>query len=163
MACPPPLQLALHMVPGADPAAPAGGTSGGWQGLVVLRYAASPSLPAALLDVSVDLSVPPEAASLLRVAPAAQWAPEHGQLRWALPRVAPGASGELRAVFGCKAGVAAAAATAALRRQAEARVLFSVRPGHSLSGVAFQVAAAETGTPFLPAHVQCFGEVTVRQ
>lgn len=129
---------------------------------MVLRYAAAPSLPAALLDVSVDLGVPPEAAALLRVAPAAQWAREHGQLRWVLPRIAPGASGELRAVFGCKAGVAAAVATAALRRQAEARVLFSVRPGRSLSGVTFQVAAAEAGTPFRPANVQCFGEVTVR-
>ncbi|KAL4458498.1 hypothetical protein ABPG75_013363 [Micractinium tetrahymenae] len=157
VACPPPLQAALLTVPGSDPAKP-----GSWQGLVVLRYAASPALPASLLDVAVDLNVPPEAASLLRVSPAAQWSREGCQLRWALPRIAPGATGELRAVFGCKAGVVPAAATAALARQAEARLLFSARPGRSLSGVGFQVAAAEDGAPFQPAHVQCFGELTVR-
>lgn len=159
MACPPPLQVALHVVPGSGPAKPG---ASGWQGLVVLRYVASPHLPAALLDVTVDLSVPPEASSLLRVAPAAQWAREQGQLRWAVPRIAPGASGELRAVFGCKEGVAAAAATGALQRQAEARLLFSVRPGHSLSGIGFEVAAAEAGAPFMPAQVQSFGELRVR-
>lgn len=157
MACPPPLQAALLVVPGSDPAKP-----GSWQGLVVLRYAASPALPGSLLDVAVDLNLPPEASALLRVSPAAQWSREGCQLRWALPRIAPGETGELRAVFGCKAGVAPAAATSALARQAEARLVFSVRPGHSLSGLGFQVAAAEGEAPFQPAHVQCFGELTVR-
>lgn len=159
VACQPPLQLELHVVPGADPSKPGGA---GWQGLVVLRYAASPHLSGPVLDVTFDLNVPPEAASLLRVSPAAQWAREQGQLRWMLPRVAPGADGELRAVFGCKAGVAPGAATAALQRQAEARVLFSARPGRSLSGLGFQVAEAEPAAAFMPAQIQCFGEVTVR-
>ena len=114
------------------------------------------------MDVVVDLSVPPEAASLVRTSPSAQWSKEQCQLRWAVPRIAPGAAGELRAVFGGKAGVAAAAATSALTRQAEARLLFSLRPGKSLSGVGFQVAAKEPEAPFMPANVQCFGEMRVR-
>lgn len=157
MACSPPLLAELLVVPGADPAKP-----GSWQGLVVLRYVASPHLPGALLDVVVDLSVPPEAATLVRTSPSAQWSKEQCQLRWSVPRIAPGAAGELRAVFGGKAGVAAAAATSALARQAEARLLFSLRPGKSLSGVGFQVAAAEPEAPFMPANMQCFGEMRVR-
>lgn len=157
MACPPPLQALLHVVPGSDPAKP-----GSWQGLVVLRYVASPHLPGPLLDVCVDLNVPPEATALLRVSPSAQWCRNAGQLRWMVPRIAPGASGELRAVLGCKAGVAAAAATAALQRQAEARILFSMRPGRSLSGLVFQVAAAEAEAPYMGGNAQCFGEMTVR-
>ncbi|KAI7840307.1 hypothetical protein COHA_006089 [Chlorella ohadii] len=157
VACPPPLLAELLVVPGTDPAKP-----GSWQGLVVLRYVASPQLPGPLLDVVVDLSVPPEAATLVRTSPSAQWSKEQCQLRWTVPRIAPGAAGELRAVFGGKAGVAAAAATSALSRQAEARLLFSLRPGKSLSGVGFQVAAAEPEAPFMPANMQCFGEMRVR-
>lgn len=161
MACPPPLQAEVLVVPGSDPAKPAG-SSAAWQGLVVVRYAAGPHLPTSLLDVTVDLNVPPEVASLLRTSPAAQWSREGCQLRWVVPRVAPSSAGELRAVFGCKEGVAPAVASAALARQAEARVLFSARPGHSLSGLGFQVGGAEPGAPYLPATVQCFGELTVR-
>jgi hypothetical protein len=157
VARPPPLQAQLLVVPGSHPSKP-----GGWQGLVVLRYVASPHLPGSLLDVVVDLNLPPEAAALLRVAPAAQWSRDGGQLRWQLPRIPPGGSGELRAVLGCKAGVAAAAATAALQRQAEARVLFSVRPGSSLSGVGFEVSAPEPDSQYMVGHAQCFGELTVR-
>ncbi|KAI3435853.1 hypothetical protein D9Q98_001911 [Chlorella vulgaris] len=157
VACPPPLQVLLHVVPGADTA-----KAGGWQGLVVLRYVASPHLPGALLDVTVDLNLPAEAATLVRVSPSAQWSRDAGQLRWQLPRMAPGAGGELRAVFGCKAGVTAAAATAALQRQAEARLLFSLRPGKSLSGVGLQVAAPEPEAAYMAGNAQCFGEMTVR-
>lgn len=157
VACTPPLQVALHVVQGSDPAKP-----GSWQGLVVLQYVANPALPGALLDISVDLNVPPEAAALVRTSPAAQWAREHCQLRWTLPRIAPGSQGTFRAVFGCKPGVAAAAATAALQRQAEARVLFSARPGKTLSGLGFQVAPAEPEAAYMAANVQCFGDMTVR-
>lgn len=145
------------MVEGADPAKP-----GAWQGLVVLRYVASPHLPGPLLDVTVDLNVPPEAAALVRTSPSAQWAREQCQLCWVVPRIAPGAEGVLRAVFACKAGVTAAAATSALQRQAEARVLFSARPGRSLSGLGFQVAGVEPGAAYMAANVQCFGEMSVR-
>eukprot|EP00887_Chlorella_sp_A99_P006314 scaffold3.g6314.t1 len=155
VACAPPLQLALHVAPGA----PAGG--GAWQGLVVLRYAASPALPGSLLDLVVDLDLPPEAASLARVSPAAQWAKEHGRLRWSLARVPPGGQGTLRVVVAARPGAAPEATAASLARSTLARVRFSLRPGASLSGLGLQVSLPDEGAAMLRGNVQCYGECTV--
>ena len=175
----PPLSLSLHTAPGVAP-----GAGGGWQGLIVLRYAASPVLPGSLLDVVVDLDLPPEATSLDRISPAAQWAKEHARLRWIVPRIAAGASGMLRVVVSARRGVSPEAAAASLARSTLARVRFSLKPGAALSGLRFQVAMPEeqvqaqaqaqqqsqqhdSGTgnsgsdSFLAGRVQCYGEVTV--
>ncbi len=64
MACSPPLQLALHVIPSAD-AATRGGAAG--QLLVVLRFVANPKMPGALLDAVVDLDLPPQVGGLLKV------------------------------------------------------------------------------------------------
>ena len=63
MACTPPLQLALHVLPGADGKSMATKQ----QLLVVLRYAANPQAPGALLDVVMDLSLPPQVGGLVKV------------------------------------------------------------------------------------------------
>lgn len=146
------------MAPAAAPTAAAGG--GGVQGLVVLRYVASPQLPGSLLDVLVDLDLPPEAAALARVSPAAQWDKEHSRLRWSITRIPAGGEGLLRAVIKGKPGVGAEALAAALRRSTLARVRFSLRPGAALSGVGFQVSGPEEEASFLRGNVQCYGECT---
>lgn len=69
VACAPPLQLALHILPGADTAPRSGGAPP--QLLLVLRYAANPQMLGALLDVTVDLDLPPQLSALIKVG--GQW------------------------------------------------------------------------------------------
>lgn len=66
MACAPPLQVQLHVLPGAD-AGPRGGKAMAPQLLVVLRYTANPQAPGALLDVVADVSLPPQVGALAKV------------------------------------------------------------------------------------------------
>lgn len=65
MACAPPLQLAMYVVPSADAAPRTGSTP--QQLLLVVRFVANPQMPGSLLDTVVDLDMPPQVADLLKV------------------------------------------------------------------------------------------------
>ena len=170
MACNPPLQVELVAAPQAPAPARPGQARGPWQALIALRYAADPSLPAPLLDVSVDVDLAPELAGVARASPAAQWCPQQCRLRWELGTVAPDGGGIARAVVTAREDVTPEQAEAALLEGTVGRVMFTGRPGRALSGLGFEVGAVagEAGgkggaeAAFIKGTSLWFGELTVR-
>lgn len=167
MACAPPLQVELVAAPQAAAPPRAGAPPAPWQALIVLQYAADPSLRGPLLDVVVDVDLPPEIEGVARASPAAAWAPQQCRLRWELGAVAPGAGGCVRAVVTARRDVGAARAEEALGAGAAARVAFTGPPGRALSGVGFEVGAAPAegggrGGEYLRGRALWFGELTAR-
>lgn len=162
-ACDPPLQLDLAVAPQSE--TPITGTPlVTWNGLIVLRYAVNPGLSGALLDVIVDLDLPPEFVQIVRVSPAAQWSPTECRLRWNIGKLDPGSSGCLRAVVGAKLGTLAARAEDALCSGTQAKVVFTGWPGKAMSGVRFEVSLPEEQQEieYHGGKIVTFGEVTVR-
>jgi hypothetical protein len=178
-ACDPPLQLDLLTAPQAADSRPAQG-QGSWQSLVVLRWVANPKLSGPLLDVVVDLDVPPELNELVKASPPAQWSRKDGRLRWNLGKLEPGVSGIARVVLAVKgtgSETVQRAQTAVKEGEITANVVFTGWPGRAFSGLGFQVAMpfavehhpnadegkAEHRKPeFYPGKVVTFGEMHVR-
>jgi hypothetical protein len=99
----------------------------------------------------------------MQVAPPAEWSPDQCRICWTLPKLVAGQHGALGAVFTCAAGVSRDAATKALREGSKARVVFTGKPGRSLSGLGFQVAPFEgDAASYMPGVTMHFGEVEVK-
>jgi hypothetical protein len=164
VACAAPLQVDLLVAPqskGNGVKRP--GAAAGWEALIVLQWAADPGLQGPLLDVVVEVSLPPELAALVRTSPAAQWSPEQCRLRWVLGRVAPGAAGLARAVVAAKPGTSHERAATALQDTAAARVVFTGWPGAVPSGAGLEVAMpGEDAGEFHAGRAVWFGEISVK-
>ena len=170
VACLPPLQVDLAVAPqsGTGKSIP---TSLGWEGLVILRYVSNPDLPGPLLDVIVEVDLPPELGVLVKTSPSAQWSPDECRLKWNLGKIVPGGSGIARAVVAAKPGTGFDRAEAALKEETTARVVFTGWPGKSLSGAGFEVAMPrdkeskeekENKEEYHKGRAVWFGEMTVK-
>ena len=166
VACLPPLQVDLLVAPPSTTVPLPNGNKLSplqWESLIVLQYASNPALSGPLLDVVVEVDLPPELGVLVKTSPAAQWSPNECRLRWNLGRIEAGASGCARAVVAAKPGTSAERAASALQDATSARVVFTGWPGKALSGAGFEVAMpGEEAAEYHKGRMVWFGELLVK-
>lgn len=163
VACNPPLQVDLLVAPPSGVPVPGKLSALQWEALIVLQFASNPELQGPLLDVVVEVDLPPEMGVLVKTSPSAQWSPDECRLRWNLGRVFPGATGLARAVVGAKPGVDAERAAMALQDSTTARVVFTGWPGQALSGAGFEISMPGEGEPkYHKGRAVWFGEMLVK-
>ena len=163
VACNPPLQVDLLVAPPSGVPMPGKLSALQWESLIVLQYASNPELPGPLLDVVVEVDLPPEVGVLVKTSPNAQWSPDECRLRWNLDRIFPGDTGLARAVVAVKPGVDASRAAVALQDATSARVVFTGWPGQSLSGAGFEISMPGEAEPkYHKGRALWFGEMLLK-
>lgn len=163
VACAPPIVVDFAVAPQSSAPVPGQPAPFRWEALLLVRIATNPELSGPLLDVVVDVDLPPELPVLVKASPSAQWSPNECRLRWSLGKLMPGSAHMTRAIVAAKPGTGSAGAEAALREASQAKLYFTGSPGTSLSGTGFEVAMAdEKETRYSRGRAVWFGEMVVK-
>lgn len=139
VACPPPLQFDFAVAPPSGDAKEQLSSPNTWQALLLVQLASNPELMGPVLDVVVEVNLPPELCVLVKTSPAAQWSPNQCKLRWVIGKINPGESCMARAIVAAKQQNSKGVEQAVMQG-AVAKVYFSGTPGsRALSETGFEV------------------------